>query len=402
MRGTAAAVGLGCLLVLPQAAAAQDFPPVTESNFTIDLYQGAVLGGTRIIGMGGAQVAMAEGAAGLAANPASPAVRPATSTGTWDWDWNVDWLNPQIGTDYDNNGVDTDEGSVDRTIIITGGLVVNYREWALGMNLGVQQFDVVKVDPMGGDETFQPEFLIGHFSVSRTFLDDRVAAAVGIRVGTFSLTRIEPERTALIEMTGSALELGGVWMPKDRNLRVGASGALAADTQNIRPVGCDDPMDCEGFILPERVEVPWQIAGGVAWRRAATRWNKKVDARWRDERALLLAADVVVTGPVKDGHGIEQYVIENQLQRSGKTAVVSVRGGAEYEWFPGKFRVRGGSYWEPSRFDGVSGRLHVTLGLDWRIWRFCFWDERYRLRLSLTADGADKYGNGGLSIGLWH
>ena len=50
----------------------------------------------------------------------------------------------------------------------------------------------------------------------------------------------------------------------------------------------------------------------------------------------------------------------------------------------------------------IGGRLHVTLGVDVRVYSFCFWGERYRTWLSLTSDGADHYGNGGVSIGLWH
>ncbi|HLU65845.1 MAG TPA: hypothetical protein VKZ63_06190, partial [Kofleriaceae bacterium] len=126
----------------------------------------------------------------------------------------------------------------------------------------------------------------------------------------------------------------------------------------------------------------------------------------RDERYLLLAADLVVTGHVPHGHGVEAFS-RMQLQPSGRDVGVSPRLGAEYEWLPGRLRVRGGSYWEPSRFrdprgEDVRGRLHLTLGLDVRIWQFCFWNERYRLRLSVTGDGADGYGNGGLSIGFWH
>jgi hypothetical protein len=37
-----------------------------------------------------------------------------------------------------------------------------------------------------------------------------------------------------------------------------------------------------------------------------------------------------------------------------------------------------------------------------RVWTFCLWQERYRLRLSATSDGAEGYGNGGLSVGFWH
>jgi len=382
---------------LPAPANAQPFDPVTDRDFTIDLYQGPVLGSGKIIGMGGAAVATAEGAAGLVANPASAAVRPATSNDRWAWDWNVDWLNPELGQDFDNNGVETDESTVDKTLVLTGGVVVNYKKWAIGISAGIQSFDVVQ-----GADLYRPRFTILHTVVARTFLDDTLAVGLGGRTGTFDLDAIEGGTAhPLIELTSGALEAGAVWMPKELDLRVGSSIAFATVT-NKEPAGECDPLDCEGFIIPEKVEVPWQLSAGVAWRRADTRWNKKVATQWRDERALVVAADVVVTGSVDNGYGMEQYVIAKQLQPSGRNVNLSYRLGADYEWKPGWFRVRGGSYWEPGRFEGVGGRLHVTLGFDLRFWSFCFWNERYRARLSLTGDGADRYGNAALSVGLWH
>ncbi len=145
---------------------------------------------------------------------------------------------------------------------------------------------------------------------------------------------------------------------------------------------------------------------GSCLRRGPTRWNRKIRSEWRDEKSLLLAADLVVSGHTPGGYGIEAFS-RKQLQPSGRNVGVSPRAGVEYEWVPGRFRIRGGTYWEPSRFrdpegDDIDGRIHITLGFDVRVWSFCFWNERYRLRLSATSDGARKYGNGGLSIGFWH
>jgi hypothetical protein len=159
-------------------------------------------------------------------------------------------------------------------------------------------------------------------------------------------------------------------------------------------------------VRPARATFPWQGSVGAARRWGPTRWNRAIQTDWRDEKALLLAADLVVTGHVEGGYGVEAFA-DHQLQPSGRNIGVSPRFGAEYEWVPGRLRVRGGTYWEPSRFrdpagESIDGRLHVTLGLDLRVWSFCLWNERYRVRLTLTSDGARRYGNGGLSIGFWH
>jgi hypothetical protein len=78
-----------------------------------------------------------------------------------------------------------------------------------------------------------------------------------------------------------------------------------------------------------------------------------------------------------------------------------VRGGLEYEWLPGRLRLRAGSYWEPNRFEGVPGRLHATMGIEGRALEFEAWG-RHRGRLTLTADLAAGYRNIGVSIGFWH
>jgi hypothetical protein len=163
--------------------------------------------------------------------------------------------------------------------------------------------------------------------------------------------------------------------------------------------GCD-PNDCEGLILPEGIQVPAQLGLGVAYRFGPTAWNQQVDTRWRDEKALTLAADLLVSGAVPNGYGLEAF-LQGDLQRSGAETSLSPRVGAEYEWIPGWLRLRAGSYWEPGRFEGVAGRLHGTFGVEGRIFAFSLFGSPYRLRLGLTLDGASGYGNGALSIGFW-
>jgi hypothetical protein len=159
-------------------------------------------------------------------------------------------------------------------------------------------------------------------------------------------------------------------------------------------------MDCQGFILPERVTTPWRALVGGAWRFSPTQWNQLVGGNFRDERSLTLAADVVVVGASKEAYGIEAFGM-HQLQRTGRNVAVSVRGGAEWEWIPGRLRLRAGSYWEPERYDDVGGRIHFTFGTELRVFEFFGWGRR-RGRISFTADIAERYRNIALSVGFWH
>src|SRR5690606_18667226 len=169
------------------------------------------------------------------------------------------------------------------------------------------------------------------------------------------------------------------------DLRAGAAVTLPASGSATTVDECADPNDCFGLIVPDRLEVPWSMVAGVGVRLAESRWNRKVPTKRVDEKYVLLAADVHITGSVPGGHGIEAFS-RNQLQVSGDRTSISVRAGAEYEWIPGWLRVRGGSYYEPSRFrdpagDAVPGRVHVTAGVDVRVWEFQLFRWRYRLRL---------------------
>ncbi len=50
----------------------------------------------------------------------------------------------------------------------------------------------------------------------------------------------------------------------------------------------------------------------------------------------------------------------------------------------------------------VAGGSGLEAFLDVRFWSFSLWGSRYRLRFSLAADGARQYGNTLLSLGFWH
>ena len=79
----------------------------------------------------------------------------------------------------------------------------------------------------------------------------------------------------------------------------------------------------------------------------------------------------------------------------GERASLAIRGGVEWEAWPDVLRVRGGTYFEPSRTGGAY-RPHGTFGLDVRV-PFWPWD----LQVALAGDVARMYTNASLSIGFW-
>ena len=115
---------------------------------------------------------------------------------------------------------------------------------------------------------------------------------------------------------------------------------------------------------------------------------------------MTLAADLVVTGSSENAFGLEAFG-HHMLQRSGRHPGVSLRGGVEYEWLPGRLRVRGGSYWEPGRFVGVAGAFTSRSA------------SRFACSVQSLGQAAPRphhadrrhrvaYRNVGLSVGFWH
>jgi hypothetical protein len=361
------------------AARAQPFPPATDRDFALDLYTGTVLGSIRSIGMGGASVALVEQASGMGANPVAPAVREATSNDWWDIDASLDWLNPGLGNDLDNNG-DDDGG---KATVLTLGVALELKHTGIGLDGTITVREI-------GDIEINSEIL--RLLVAQSFADDVYTFGIGVRGGQF---RIASEGKDLLEATGWSPTAGFLWRPKQIDLRLGGAFSLPASADVPECAACGDR------ILPAKVRLPWELSFGGAWRFAPTRWNQQVTSEFRDERALTVAADVVLVGAMVKGRGLQRWAEAGELQRSGDSVEVSVRAGVDYEWIPGWLRVRGGSYWEPGRLEGRSGRVHGTGGVEVRLFGFHVLGAAYRVRISLTLDLAHEYGNGGLSLGFW-
>jgi hypothetical protein len=382
-----------------RADADPETSPITDSNYAIELYDGVAIGNTAVVGMGGATVALAIGTSGTLFNPSAPAVKPTTDTDTWSWDYHLDYLNGSLSTDYDNNGFISETG----TSVLTLGFGLRFGEWAGAITATAQYapVDAMYTLPSGNMVPLTATGLRVQFALARWI--KRIDTAIGIssQAARFSLAPdcTDEECGDLFTVSGGGLELGATWAPRRQSFRIGA--ALGSPIAGGDITSNCDPMDCVGWILPEKVVSPWRLAVGGAYRFSGSDWNQLVGGYFRDERSLTLAADVVITGSSENAYGLEAFG-NHELQRSGRHPSFSVRGGAEYEWLPGRLRLRGGSYWEPGRFVGVSGRLHGTFGVEVRVFQFWFWGSQRRGRISLTTDFAANYRNGGLSVGFWH
>lgn len=379
------ALVVAVMLVAARPVHAQ-YPPITSRAYAIDLYDGVAIGNTDMVGMGGAGAAVVLGTAGVLMNPSAIAVRPTTDNDRWSVDYHLDFLTGQYSSDYDNNGQVASGGAS----LVTGGLGGRIGNWGAALTTLAQRAPVV-------GSSLTANALRFRLVLARWIPQLDLAVGGGIQTASFEL--LPPSGPTLFSISGIGLVAGATWLPHGESFRLAAALDDGIDGGQVEAEGCD-PENCMGYILPARARAPARLVAGGAYRWAPTAWNQQVATPFRDELSLTLAGDVVVTGPTASGAGVEAFGM-HELQPSGRHTVVSVRGGAALECLPGRLRLRGGSYWEPGRFDGVGGRVHATFGLDLRVLAFQLFGER-RGRISLTGDVADRYRNLVASIGFWH
>jgi hypothetical protein len=399
----AVAVAVAITVAAPRAARADPvLTPITDRNYDVDLTVGSAYGAPRTIGMGGTMVTV-EGASGLLGNPGASAVRPLASQGKWDWDLTITGFVPNLGSDFDNNGLAEAEHA--RARLFAFGVLVYWGPWSLGIGGVSVTYNLAPMpDPAGGAAPASAEVsaTVARLALARTFLDESLSIGAALRIGELSIAERAAGSDALTSIFSSSTlagEVGAMLLPPGASWRWGLRLAVPLGVSDV--VSTCDPNNCRGYILPTHVVMPWEVALGAAWRLGPAAWNQRPTARFRDEKALVVAADLVVAGSLSGAGGVEAFVAR-QLQRSGEHVTLSPRLGFEYEWLPGRLRVRLGSYWEPSRYEGVNGRIHGTLGAEIRLFSFHFWDLERRVGLSLGSDAASHYANIGLSFGFWH
>ena len=139
-----------------------------------------------------------------------------------------------------------------------------------------------------------------------------------------------------------------------------------------------------------------------------------------EQMYALLALDLVVSPSQSLSSvaykGPEGFAVDRD-ERAGTEWTAAVHAGAEFEPFPRWVKARLGTYYEPSRFEGVDGRGHVTGGFDvhfphiWLVQRAVdrwSWDPRIvewvdvPLMAQVTVDRAEHYLSIGISIGVWN
>jgi hypothetical protein len=233
----------------------------TDNDFAIDLFQGPVLAPIRVTSMGGAYAGYAEGIAGFVANAASPSVRHSHSTGWWDGDVDasVSIPIPLFGNnDFDNSGdIDADYTNF---VYLAGGAQLQAGPFGLGAFGDLQRYTL----SFSSDED-EAAVVVGryHLLASWGFLGDQLHVGGGPRALTLSVTTANTD----ITFAGVAPQIGILVKPDWTPFRFGATYRHPVSASTSIGTGAtvvDGVRRAGNLVMPDRVELPWEIEIGTA------------------------------------------------------------------------------------------------------------------------------------------
>ncbi len=366
----------------------------------VELVDGPVVAPANVIGMGGAHIAIAEGAGDLLVNPAAASNRSRYSRGDWfAWDWTLDTFAGGRGIDIDFQNNARAKPAADRFSVVTGGLNMTFGRFGAGLSVRARQLILDVGSPLCtdcGQELSFDTFELG-MGVAYAWFDGQGHIGVSLNVPSLNVN-IRDTKTKLFELVGSGISIGALVRPDGERFRLGArlSTSVGATPKALQGAPSVDIQ----FARPRRVAVPWTVVVGGAYTllgdpNLPSCFENSDDCAKMERRYLRAALDVSLVGPSESAIGIDAWVAGDQ-QRAGESGDIGLRLGVEAEAIADYLRLRLGSYVEPTRFTESKARLHGTFGLDLRLFRFI-----WAWRLTGAVDVAPRYSNVVLSIGFW-
>lgn len=377
--------------------------PAVAQGPTLEFHEGPVNSSQRVVGLGGAFAAVAEGAEAHLVNPASFAVRPLTASKRWyDWDFGMSifsGLGSSVDLDQNHLGARADAAQLSQL-----GFNLKFGRLGVGFHLRSQDYTLRVTSKQRPEARFDFQQSFGGFGFAYALADGEWVLGTVLGLGTSRLSdSSSPEELRL----GSPLgfhNFGFVHAPRGEQWRIGGSLQLpvALRPQDVAGNPITAPAMLGHRATPSAILLPWQAAVGVAWmwgRRPLNQLPAYLDTaaiRGKFPRDyVMVTADLVLTGPGNDAVGVQPY-LAGLSAPIGRVGTPSLRAGAESEVIDNRLAVRAGSYFEPSRYQGYLGRVHATGGADVRLTLGWNW------RISWCFDVAQGYVNSAFGLGLWH
>jgi hypothetical protein len=426
-----------------------------------------VLGPSRILGLGGAYAGLAEGVDGVNANVAAPGVRAAFSGRHVDYDLTASVSLPGsfASTDFENRGTLPGRGDANASDFIYGnaGALLQVGEFGAALTLDATSYTLQS--PLGNATRFG--LLRAHAIVAWAFLKYQLVVGVGVQGVTMTLgstqlplappSGIAPEAGMLLKLDDQPWRLG---VSAHAPVSGGVSGTQTSSGSFFLPSSVVSPGQITiGFALqlgPRPLNPKWEdpnddvapirarvdhereerarrdaaelatIPEGPARRTRQRELDAREHAIRRVEDArisaedktvhaahdarfanwprprLLVVADAVITAPVDKAVAVSSF-LDQTNEAYGRSWTISPRLGLEGEPVVDRFKLRFGTYLEPSLFDGGSARQHFTFGGDLKLfsWNFFGILDPTIWQISFATDLAPRYTNWGISLGVW-
>ena len=274
---------------------------IETSRYSIDFFEGPVYSGARVVGLGGAYVAVAEDVDGDLHNPAAPAVRPFYSTDNFDY-----WLGFAVSfpaaienMDFFNSGAPTAvSGTQEGFVFMTPALNLQWGTFGVGATVAFQNYGIgdAALTTEGTPASLGISVTTSHLQAANAFLDGQLVVGMGVRVLTQNVeARTEEGTRPMFTTAGSGGEVGLLYRPNNQPFRFGLAFRNAIETQpqfskELLPDENGDVTIPRGdgvMYLPERVGSPWDVNIGAAvqvGRSFNPVWRSSAD---RAERAEL-------------------------------------------------------------------------------------------------------------------
>lgn len=393
------------LLLLSSSAAAQSGEDAPRRG-RMYLSSSLIIGSTRLIGLGGAVVGIAEGSSAFPSNLAAIAHRNPTLEEAWDLDVGLSYLDLPFGNpeaqDLDNDGR-ADDARLSRQLVFA--LSLQFNGFGVG---GYSRTSVLRyclLEPCGPEGDLRVTLATTSIAGAVALGDDELIVAVGLYSTTGEVDR---GAGAAWSYGSFGLTFDGLFRPVDRNFRIGVSvkpqvvGALRGAAA---PFGSARPF--EALVSP----LTLSLGGSLRLGPGAERYNQLAPVKLRELGLLapgetrvwggppgrwLLTGQLDVIAPVDEGVPIRALVDAAVPESIGRKTGLVPRLGVEHESWPGRLRTRLGTFLEPSPFEDRLLRPHLTGGFELFLFRYL---EDWAV--SFSFDLAARYSDFGISIGLW-
>ena len=256
---------------------------LVNEGFRLDLIEIPIIAPGRMVSMGGAFAALAEGIDGASFNPAAVAARNPREHGHFEWE-----LSPSLSTGASRNDLwNGGQGAprVDTSFVLELGARMQFGAVGAGVAFQVQNYTTLI-----GDQSVGLTATGGRVDVGYEFADGAIIVGVGVRALRLALSAApidDPLAFEFLTFVGYGAELGALYRPPGRSYRLGA--ALRTPVNARISVEDSTSPGVSMVPRPSSADYPFELRLGAAYQFGPRRLNRRGFERKRIEQRIMRA-----------------------------------------------------------------------------------------------------------------